>query len=172
MTLRIDLRREDGDGFSTLGKLSVPGIAPIIYTLERAKVFAEHPRIPAGIYALELKPLGTSHFDARMTALMESIGQEHHGMVRLKNVPGRTDILIHIANYWHELLGCIAVGLGHQHGIDQSTDPPYAPNPSTYWIQNSTAAYKLVYPVLRDAIELHGGAEIHVADEPTEVPLA
>ncbi len=33
-------------------------------------------------------------------------------VIELLNVPGRTDIEIHIANYFHELLGCIAVGVG------------------------------------------------------------
>jgi hypothetical protein len=33
-------------------------------------------------------------------------------VIRLLNVPGRGDIEIHIANFFHDLLGCIAVGIG------------------------------------------------------------
>ena len=31
------------------------------------------------------------------------------------DVPGRSEILIHPANYWHDLLGCIAPGEDHLH---------------------------------------------------------
>tara|TARA_R110002050_G_scaffold201841_1_gene336991 strand:- start:34455 stop:34898 length:444 start_codon:yes stop_codon:yes gene_type:complete len=33
----------------------------------------------------------------------------------IQNVPGRSEILIHPANYWHDLLGCIAPGEDHKH---------------------------------------------------------
>ncbi len=33
-------------------------------------------------------------------------------VIRLLNVPGRDNIEIHIANFFHDLLGCIAVGIG------------------------------------------------------------
>lgn len=31
----------------------------------------------------------------------------------IQNVPGRKEILIHVANHYHELLGCVAVGRAH-----------------------------------------------------------
>lgn len=33
----------------------------------------------------------------------------------LQDVPGRSEILIHPANFWHDLLGCIAPGEEHLH---------------------------------------------------------
>lgn len=36
----------------------------------------------------------------------------------IQDVPGRSEILIHPANFWHDLLGCIAPGETHLH-IDQ-----------------------------------------------------
>lgn len=33
----------------------------------------------------------------------------------IQDVPGRSEILIHPANYWHDLLGCIAPGEDHKH---------------------------------------------------------
>lgn len=33
----------------------------------------------------------------------------------LQDVPGRSEILIHPANFWHDLLGCIAPGEDHKH---------------------------------------------------------
>lgn len=33
----------------------------------------------------------------------------------IQNVPGRSEILIHPANFWHDLLGCIAPGEKHLH---------------------------------------------------------
>ena len=32
----------------------------------------------------------------------------------LKGVPGRSEIKIHIANYWEQLEGCVGVGQNHQ----------------------------------------------------------
>jgi len=33
----------------------------------------------------------------------------------IQDVPGRSEILIHPANFWHDLLGCIAPGEDHLH---------------------------------------------------------
>ena len=33
----------------------------------------------------------------------------------IQDVPGRSEILIHPANFWHDLLGCIAPGEKHMH---------------------------------------------------------
>lgn len=52
--------------------------------------------IPEGKYEAEIYPSPRNHRD----------------VILLKSVPNRTMIEIHIANYPHELIGCIAVGLG------------------------------------------------------------
>ena len=51
-------------------------------------------------------------------------------VLRLENVPNRTNILIHPANYVSELRGCIAVGLYEKDinndGLDDVSDSVYA----------------------------------------------
>lgn len=32
----------------------------------------------------------------------------------IKDIPGRSECKIHVANYWHQLKGCIAPGLEHK----------------------------------------------------------
>ena len=55
--------------------------------------------IPAGTYSLDL-----------YSPFKESLGVGGH-CLKLSGVEDRTDILIHVANWVHQLRGCIAVGL-------------------------------------------------------------
>lgn len=73
---------------STIGRFFVNG-ETACYSLERTDMI-----IPAGTYDLEL-------YDS-----------PKHGKdtIQLKDVPGRTNIQMHIANWARELLGCIALG--------------------------------------------------------------
>jgi|SRR5579864_696856 len=70
------------------------------YTLEPARrnpVNVGHPCIPAGTYKVVLT----------MSPHLKYVTPE------LLNVPGRTDIRWHIANYPKDVLGCVAVGQTH-----------------------------------------------------------
>lgn len=84
----LDLLRSTPRKTAILGSLKVDGSFEC-YALENALL-----AIPAGTYEIEL-------YDS-----------PKHGpdTPQLKNVPGRTNIQIHIANFPHELLGCIAPG--------------------------------------------------------------
>lgn len=62
------------------------------YTLEHYSV-----RIPLGLYDTKL------YFSPHNSKLVPL----------LQNVPGRSYIEIHVANFWKELKGCIAVGQSH-----------------------------------------------------------
>lgn len=84
------------NGKPTFGKLTSNDGKFFCYTLERP-VDGDHPCIPAGSYKVTI--------------------DDHHpgtpGAYRcpeLMNVPGRSQIQIHIANRVVELLGCIAPG--------------------------------------------------------------
>lgn len=59
-------------------------------------------------------PLGTYHCTKRFSA---KYGHHWH----LQDVPNRDLILIHIANWSHELLGCIGVGREFATGEDKKT---------------------------------------------------
>lgn len=84
------------------------------FMLERAGAAFEPGapvRIPAGIYGLELKPVGTSRFDDTAIQIMAKHGHGRHmGMIRLVDVPGRSEILIHWGNYYSDSTGCLLVG--------------------------------------------------------------
>lgn len=79
----------------TFGRLSVNGRE--WWTVER-QATGEHPRIPAGVYPL-------------------SPGIHHAGKPDaypcywLADVPGRSAIQVHVANWAYQLQGCIAPGL-------------------------------------------------------------
>lgn len=62
------------------------------YILERPAT-GDHPCIPVGTYMVQMKPHPI-----------------HKKAYELQNVPGRTAILIHSANWFEQLLGCLAPG--------------------------------------------------------------
>ena len=78
------------DSFGVFGQLSTEMYE--CYTLERPRT-GDHPCIPAGEYEVELRP-----------------HPRHGECYEVMDVPGRTAILIHPANWYQELLGCIALG--------------------------------------------------------------
>lgn len=87
----VTLRRYIETSQGTLGQFSLNDQS-YLYSIERQSA-GEHPRIPAGIYEL--------HLD-----------YYHHGDYPAYEivVPGRSRILIHVANRAVELLGCVAPG--------------------------------------------------------------
>jgi hypothetical protein len=67
---------------------------------------AAETRIPMGLYNVRLKPFGGFHrkYKERFDF--------HEGMLHVQNVPGFTDILIHIGNTDRDTAGCLLVGQG------------------------------------------------------------
>ncbi|MDP1628872.1 MAG: DUF5675 family protein [Parvibaculum sp.] len=158
MHLRLD--RTASDAQSTLGKLYLRDIegAPgegetwrfLCWTCEdehRDEKVMHETRIPVppeapphrGVYRLALKPKGSSRFDAGYT---KRFGEMHAGMIELRDVPGFTGVLIHIGNTERDTSGCIL--LGTQWGHDER---------GHYKVVSSEAAYRRVYPILRDALK-------------------
>lgn len=89
----VTVKRNPNTGIEggTFGLLTAPG-GFSVYTLERPRL-GDHPCIPAGGYKVQK-------------------GQfPMHGLCyEVKDVPGRSAILIHAANWYRQLLGCIALG--------------------------------------------------------------
>lgn len=89
MVLKLKRGKETSE--STPGTLTVNDF--VFHTIERLST-GDHPRIPAGAYALE------------------QFHSPHNGdCLQVKDVPGRSMIEIHSANYASELRGCVAVGM-------------------------------------------------------------
>lgn len=152
---RFTLNRLEHDGRATRGELLGPDGARLCHTLEdryRAEKVKGSTRIPAGVHALEMKAPGTSRFDAKAARILHARGQDYDGMVRLRDVPDFSEILIHWGNYDQDTEGCLLVGLTKMKEAD-----------GTLAIGGSVDAFGLVYPVIAGAV-LSGGAEIDIRD--------
>ena len=88
----MNLSRTSSDAKGTFGKLTGDAGEQLAFTVERPPT-GDHPCIPAGTY-------DWVKFDS-----------PHNGpCLLLKDVPGRDMIEVHAANFYTQLLGCIAVG--------------------------------------------------------------
>lgn len=90
MTYTLQRTTQSDEG--TFGAFSDPMGTQLCVTCERPPT-GDHPCIPQGVYDVEAYESPT------------------HGQVwQIMNVPNRTNIEIHAANWPAQLLGCIAVG--------------------------------------------------------------
>ena len=85
-------------------------------------------RIPAGTYKVGVRKFGGFH--ARYAKQFPY----HRGMLEILDVPGFTDVLIHIGNTHHDTAGCLLVGEGVT-----------CPANGIKAIQLSTKAYEQLY---------------------------
>ena len=147
------LQRLEHDDASTVGALAIDGEHAVFICEDQPqagpKVRGE-TRIPAGRYRLELKPVGTSRFDA---TARELLGDGHKGMIRLVDVPGFTEVLYHWGNFHTDTEACLLPG--ESRGRDKH---------GNHAVWRSQAAYKRTYPNIADAI-LCGETWIDVRDE-------
>jgi hypothetical protein len=92
--MKLVIKRLVYTPISTTGEMTIDG-AHFCYTIERPREDKDgHPCIPAGVYETE------RHISPHL----------EYEVLRLLDVPGRSEILIHKANWASQLLGCIAVG--------------------------------------------------------------
>lgn len=154
--MRIIVRRRHDDGEATIGSMHINGECECD-TLEDqwqpVKVPGE-TRIPAGRYELELKRIGESRFDDRA---IDKLGDMHKGMIRLKDVPGFTEVLIHWGNFEKDTAGCILVGIG------EGKDPH-----GHHMIKNSWTAYRKIYPKIAKALRARELVTLDVVDADRE----
>lgn len=97
--MNLVLERDVYTGTSTTGQLYVDSQLEC-YTLERSESDPTHPCIPEGEYEVLLVPPGP-----RLAALFD-----YKLYPEVQNVPGRSGIFIHPANWAYQLEGCIAPG--------------------------------------------------------------
>lgn len=104
---------------------------------------AGETRIPSGTYSLKLRTFGRLHekYASKFT--------EHRGMIELVDVPGFTDVLLHIGNTDKDSAGCILVGDGAV---------------SAGELTLSTQAYRRLYGEIANALLAGEGAVLTVED--------
>lgn len=144
--MKILVNRVERDAHAIRSFFIIDGI-DCGYALERVG-----HEIPRGIYRLELKPDGTSRFDKQARELLRKAGHEHLGMIRLRDVPGRSEILIHWGNFWSDSEGCLLLGTGKMKGPDGALA-----------VSASQRAYMDIYPRIAAAI-VEVGAEIEILE--------
>jgi hypothetical protein len=124
---------------STLGLFIIDGKFAC-YTLEDAFHVVKIPgetRIPEGTYEITLRTFGGHH-----ERYSQKFPEFHKGMLHVTNVPNYEHILIHIGNTDDDTEGCLLIGDSSMTNIN-----------SDGRIENSTIAYKRVYPIIANAIE-------------------
>jgi len=137
--MNIKLVRYSANKESTLGVLLIDDFF-YCYSLEdeyRAQKVMHETRIPEGTYKISLAKWGNHH--ERYAVKYPDI---HKGMLILENVPGFQGILIHTGNVDDHTSGCILVGMTANN--NKVADGQLA---------ESVNAYKLIYPLIANAIE-------------------
>lgn len=153
--MRLYLQRLFGGQNSTLGRLIAwVGIFMLfMFTVEdehRDVKVAGETRIPAGTYPIKLRAEGGFH-----ERYLARFGPDFHkGMLWLQGVPGFEWVLIHCGNTEKDTKGCIIVGMAatvYEGGGGE--------------VAQSEAAYRLLYPAVRDAILRGEEVTITITDE-------
>ncbi|WP_075589858.1 DUF5675 family protein [Labilibacter marinus] len=136
--MELNVVRYSSGKESTLGLLFIDGKFAC-YTLEdehrEVKVPGE-TRIPAGRYKVKLRTEGSHHWRYK-----KKFPEIHKGILHVIDVPNFTHILIHIGNTDDDTAGCLLVGESSFSNVTQAGR-----------INNSTIAYKRVYPMIANAI--------------------
>ncbi len=139
--MEVDVLRYSGGKRDTLGLFLIDKKFQA-YTLEdeyrTVKEYGE-TRIPEGRYEIKLRTEGGFH-----QRYLKKFGDDfHHGMIEICNVPKFTYVLIHIGNDEDDTAGCLLLGF---------TVNSNKVKGKKGWLGNSTDAYKMVYPIIRDEL--------------------
>jgi len=142
-------RRLASDGMSMVSRWQDPAGGNLCFCLEPGLGREAHPGIPSGLYSLKLRTWGEKH-----QAYRKRFGASFHkGMVEICGVASRADILLHIGNSIADTEGCSLAG-------ETLVRPELSL--SRHWeVAKSEAAYRRVYPILRDQI-LRGPTQLRI----------
>lgn len=157
--MKITLQRFHDTGKTTFGALFLPGdleppklVKPkfqcfILEDTYRAVKVKGQTRIPAGVYEIQIKPLGSSRFDATYTKKFAW----HKGMLELQKVPNYAGILVHPGNDHTDTEGCLIPGLI----CDTQSEK----------VLSSTLAYEPLYKILTGKLLAGEKVYIDIRDE-------
>jgi len=115
------------------------------------KVYGE-TRIPEGLYEITFRKEGGHH--AKYSAKFPNM---HKGMLHIIGVPNFKYILFHIGNDEEDTAGCVLPGTNVQMRTKDSKD--------IFTITQSTAAYKRVYPLIANRLDVGDKCFIKVIDD-------
>jgi len=138
--MKIKLLRYSIQNQTTLGVILVDNEFKC-YTLENSIL-----KIPEGTYNLNHKKYGGFHF--KYSKRFFSI---HEGMLEIKNVKGRTNILIHTGNKVEDTKGCILIGNSANNNLIKKG-----------FIEDSTNAYIKLYTIINSSLKLKEKVEIEI----------
>lgn len=136
--MEIRVKRFTSDSDSTLSSVWIDR-AFACFGLEdeyREEKVARETRIPKGKYVIGLRTWGGFH-----TKYSKRFPIFHQGMLQVLDVPGFTEILIHIGNTDEDTAGCLLVGLNAISDYGNMS------------IGNSRGAYLEFYPQVLAAIK-------------------
>ena len=148
-TTEVTLQRiqQSPSGEETIGKLTMSGRYEcwVLEDQHRDVKVKGDTRIPAGRYEIKLRAAGRIHEN-----YLQKFGTEFHkGTLHLQDVPNFQYILIHIGNTEKDTEGCLLTGKS------------YSVSGGHFLLQNSTAAYKELYAIIRD--ELLSGVRVFIS---------
>jgi len=159
--MELEVLRFSSQKESTLGLLfdvSLNKRKFLCFTLEdeyRTKKIYGQTRIPTGTYEVKLKKEGGFHNRYKI-----KFPDFHKGMLEITNVKGFDYILIHIGNNDDDTAGCLLVGDSLRQNI---TDKGF--------VGSSTIAYKRVYSIIANLLDLGGKVVIKYIDFDTKSNL-
>lgn len=152
MRIHVQLIAETPD--SSLSVLSIAGKA-VCFVLEdgfRAVKVPGETRIPPGVYKIAKRKAGKFYAQYRQK-------YRHEFSIELENVPGFSDILIHIGNTVFDSRGCLLVG----RGVDFN---------GRYSVVKSEPAYLEIYSLIKQAFDEGEQVEIEISRELWQRPGA
>jgi len=132
--MRIKVNRYKSNNKATLSKIYLDGVFfcfGVEDQYQKVKIMHE-TRIPAGTYNIKLRKTGG------LNSKYASKYDFHKGMLHIQNVPGFTNIYIHIGNTDDHTSGCLIVG--RERDEDKLT------------VSFSKYAYSKLYKAVTDAV--------------------
>lgn len=143
--MRLSLYRNQPTPLSIPGKLFADDGKQLAFTLENAKA-----AILAGVYPIELRPSPKFERFAQTDSFWEPYAKAMpHIIGALPASDPRLElIMLHPANYWYEVDGCVAPG--ETQGVNS--------------VGASRAAFQKVYPLITAALQSTDGCSIAIYD--------
>lgn len=152
-TTEVTLQRiqQSPSAEETIGKLNMSGRYEcwVLEDQKRDVKVKGDTRIPAGRYEIKLRTEGRIH----QNYLAKFGADFHKGTLHLQGVPNFQYILIHIGNTEKDTEGCLLTG------------KTYTVVNGHFTIQQSTAAYKELYAIIRDKLLAGERVFISIYDE-------